>query len=187
MSFHAGSFSYKGDGIIVSGESGAGKSSVVLSFSLGGHDFLSDDVTPVEFIEEKPYIIPFHPKARLRENTIDQFRIERARLTDGEAGSGKSYLEMPAFDGRVPLKIVISIVQDDCREPSFYEPGPAEKFTILRSEICMWEILEGMPEREPQYFGQLMNIISQVRIIRAVRPANIRIEDFRKAIETYIF
>ena len=60
-------------------------------------------------------------------------------------------------------------------KPEFHEPAPAEKFSLLRSEICSWEMLAGMPETEAEYLQQLLHIVEQVRFVRVVRPAEIEI------------
>ena len=79
------------------------------------------------------------------------------------------------MSGTISLHTVLKIEIGNCRKPEFHEPSPAEKFSLLRSEICSWEMLAGMPETEAAYLQQLLQIVEQVRFVRVVRPAEIEI------------
>ena len=94
INFHASSFIHDGRGVMILGETGAGKSSLTVSFALAGAGFLSDDLTPVIFKRSKPYIWPLYRDIKLRENTVAQLDISREKLREAEKGTGKQYLEV---------------------------------------------------------------------------------------------
>jgi len=71
-------------------------------------------------------------------------------------------------------------------KPEFCEPSPAEKFSLLRSEVCSWEMLAGMPETEEEYLHQLLEIVKLVKVFRVVRPDKIEISAFHSAIELFL-
>lgn len=187
INFHASSFIFMGSGVMVLGDTGAGKSSLTVSFVLSGAGFLSDDLTPVTFREGVPYILPLNRRVKIREGTAVQLNISRERLAEAEAGTGKKYLSLghgEVADHR--LHTILRIETGDVKEPLFYEPSPAEKFSILRSEICSWEILAGMPETEKEYLRQLVRILEQVHFVRVVRPEEIEISMLHKAVRDYL-
>ena len=47
LPLHGSCFRYKGSGVMICGDAGAGKSSLTASFCLKGAEFLTDDVTPL--------------------------------------------------------------------------------------------------------------------------------------------
>jgi hypothetical protein len=59
-----------------------------------------------------------------------------------------------------------------------FVPSPAERFSLLRSEVCSWEILAGMPETEKAYLQQLLAIVEQTKFISIVRPPDIDLHEF---------
>lgn len=58
MPIHGSCFEYDGKGVMICGESGAGKSSLTATFCKNGANFLTDDVTPLVFSNEVPLILP---------------------------------------------------------------------------------------------------------------------------------
>jgi hypothetical protein len=187
ISFHASSFVRDGQAVMILGESGAGKSSLTASFVIDGAGFLTDDVTPVTFRRETPYIMPLYDVIRLREHSVDQLMIETGDLTRAEPGSGKHYMQVRnAARESSPLSHIFKIEVGRKRAPSFFVPAPADAFALLRSEVCSWEILRGMPATEAAYMHQMLAIIKQVKIVRVVRPIGIKINELREAIGNYL-
>lgn len=187
ITFHASSFVHAGRGVMVLGESGAGKSSLTASFSLGGAGFLTDDVTPVQFQDSQPVIRSLQESIRIRKNTVEQLNVSSELLREAETGTGKQYVNVGRVgDGAFPLGVILTIEIGDVRKPVFDDPSPAKKFALLRSEICMSEILAGMPETEAAYLQQLVQMIEQVPFVRVVRPEEIRIAKLHEAVELYL-
>ena len=105
INFHAGSFVYNGRGVMVLGETGAGKSSLVIAAAQKGAGFLTDDLTPVVFRDGYPCIWPLRRKVKIRRDTAEQLGIDQDNLHDAEAGTGKKYLSLdPAGEGLQPLE-----------------------------------------------------------------------------------
>jgi hypothetical protein len=187
ITFHASSFIHSGRGVMILGESGAGKSSLTASFALKGAGFLSDDITPVIFNGSEPQIWSLQRAIRIRRNTALQLNIETDKLREAEAGTEKQYLQVDdAGIKNFPMHTILKIEIGEVIKPEFRELSHAEKFSLLRSEICMWEILAGMPETEADYLQQLLNIIRQVHFVRLIRPAEIEISLLRGAVIDYL-
>jgi len=187
INFHASSFVNAGSGVMILGETGAGKTSLTVAFAMDGAGFLSDDLTPVIFKDSMPHIWPLNRDIKLREDTIVQLEISRDRLKDAERGTGKQYLNVSRVDvSDYPLHTILKIETGDTIKVEFHEPAAAEKFSLLRSEICAWEILAGMPETEASYLQQLLSIVEQVRFVRVIRPVSIEISVFHEAVRDYL-
>ena len=187
INFHASSFIHGGRGVMILGETGAGKSSLTASFALSGAGFLTDDLTPVIFKESIPHILPVYRAVKLRDNTVGQLNTGTARLTRAEAGTGKQYLHLEyAGVEDFTMNTVLKIGIGDCLKPEFQETTPAESFSLLRSEICSWEMLAGMPETEAEYLHQLLAIVQQVKMVKVVRPAEIGISLLHEVVREYL-
>ncbi|MDF1561306.1 MAG: hypothetical protein P1P83_14035 [Bacteroidales bacterium] len=187
INFHASSFIHDGRGKMILGKTGAGKSSLTASFILAGAGFLSDDLTPVVFRNGRPHIMAFGRDIKLRTNTVGQLNISSESLKDAEQGTGKHYLQVgnPSESDK-PLDVILKIEIGDVSVPEFSAPSVAEKFALLRSEICLWEMLAGMPETETDYLQQLVKIIKKVNFVRVLRPAVIRIAEMHEAVNRYL-
>jgi hypothetical protein len=187
INFHASSFIHNGLGTMILGETGAGKSSLTASFALSGAGFLSDDLTPVILRKSIPYLRPLSGSIKISENTIGQLKINKKKLTAAESGTGKQYFHIDQFYVKDHvLHTVLKIEIGKNNTPEFYRPEPAEKFSLLRSEICSSELLAGMPETETEYLHQLLQIVQQVNFVRVVRPAEIGIQVLHAAIDEYL-
>jgi len=172
---------------MILGETGAGKSSLTVSFALNGAGFMTDDLTPVIFREGTACIMPINKDVKLRPDTAERLDIDTAKLRAAESGTGKQYLEIePARADYHKLDFIMKIAVGDCQAPIFSEPVAADKFSILRSEICSWEILGGMPATEAEYLHQLLEIVKQVHFVNVVRPAEIDIGNFYEAVRDYL-
>lgn len=187
INFHASGFVYNGMGVMVPGETGAGKSSVTLSFALHGGGFLTDDLTPVVFKDEQPCIMPLKRRVKIRKETAEELGIGPEALSEAESGTGKKYVSLtPVRMNPFPLKVIVKIETGPVERPVFSEPSPAERFSLLRSEVCSWEILAGMPETEAAYLQQLVKIVEQTRFVRVIRPERIGITGLYETVKQYL-
>jgi hypothetical protein len=187
VSFHASSFIHNKQGIMILGETGAGKSALTASFTLNGAGFLTDDLTPVILRNSKPYICSVSRPIKISENTVGQLKISNKKLRAAEKGTGKHYLHVDNAGVKDHiLHTILKIEVGDNDSMEFYTPGPAERFSLLRSEICSSELLAGMPETEAAYLHQLLEIVQQVNFVRIIRPAEIEIKRLHAAIAEYL-
>lgn len=187
ISFHASSFVHDGRGVMILGETGAGKSSLTLSFALKEGGFMTDDLTPVVYDGLAPCIMPLHRKVKIRKDTAIQLGLDPELLIDAESGTGKKYLNLTsAQTDPYPVNVIMRIEPGPVSEPLFITPFPAERFALLRSEVCSWEILAGMPETEKVYLQQLAGIVEHTEFIKAVRPPAIELQEFYEAVRGVI-
>ena len=187
ISFHASSFVHEGQGLMILGETGAGKTSLTVAFAMNGAGFMSDDLTPVVFREDVPLIWSLNRRVKLREDSIEQLEIGGGNLSEAESGTGKKYMHIEkGADEYHRLDVIVKIETGDVNEPVFMNLSAAERFTLLRSEVCSWEILAGMPETEAAYLQQLVKIIEKVRFVRVTRPADIEIRKMHEVVRDYL-
>ena len=187
INFHASSFVYNGMGVMVLGETGAGKSSLTLAFALHEGGFLTDDLTPLVFDGSAPRIMPLHRNVKLRKDTAVQLGIDPSRLSEAESGTGKKYLSLqPVQQDPFHLDVIIRVETAAISVPAFITPAPAERFALLRSEVCSWEILAGMPETEAAYLAQLSAIVRHTEFVRIERPSEISINHLFASVKEWL-
>ena len=187
LPLHGSCFKYKDIGIMLCGESGAGKSSVTASFSLNGAAFLTDDVTPLLFTTGKPQIWAMSDRIKLWSDSLEQLTLVKDGLHQIDSETEKFYFPINSDKGKiVPLHQIFLLGIHDEPEVKFRELTGIEKFTALRNEIYRWEYLKGMPECEKEYFKQITCISKEVRVAKVLRPKEIGIEQFCGTLEEYI-
>ncbi len=187
INFHASSFVHNGLGVMVLGETGAGKSSLTLAFALRNGGFLTDDITPVIFAGSGPCIMPLNRKVKIRKDTAEKLGIDSSLLSDAESGIGKLYFRPEPFQTEPhPLNLIIQITTGHNHKTALTCPPAPERFSLLRSEVCSWEILAGMPETEKAYLEQLVRIVEKTTFIRARRSPETELNNFYEAVREEI-
>ena len=188
LPLHGSCFKYKDMGIMLCGDSGAGKSSVTASFSLNGAAFLTDDVSPLLFRTGKPQIWAMSDRIKLWSDSLEQLTQVKNGLHQIDPETEKFYFPMNSDKGKiVPLHQIFLLGIHDEPEVKFREVTGIEKFTALRNEIYRWEYLEGMPKCEKEYFEQITCISKEVRVAKVLRPKEIGIKQFCGYLEKYIY
>jgi hypothetical protein len=84
------------------------------------------------------------------------------------------------------LDFILKIEIGDNPSPEFFLPDPSQMFSLLRSEVCSWEILSGMPDTEASYLQQLLDIVSQVKMVKVIRPPVIEIRELQRFIKNLV-
>ncbi len=99
LPLHGSCFRYNGSGVMICGDTGAGKSSLTASFCLNGAEFLTDDVTPLLFKEGKPFIWALSDRIKLWSDTLKQLEQEEAGLHKVDPEWEKYYYPMVEAGG----------------------------------------------------------------------------------------
>jgi hypothetical protein len=187
LPMHGSCFVFQGKGVMLCGESGAGKSSLTASFVLEGHDFLTDDVTPITFSEGYPMIRAMSDRIKLCSDSLEQLNREDDELEPIDNYRDKFYFQLPPSSvQKFSLDHVFLLEIQDTDHITFRDVEGAEKFTMLRKEIYRSEYLLGMPGNETKYFQQLAAIGNQIRVTRLIRPPHSPIEKTKESLMAYL-
>lgn len=173
LHFHAASFVYQEKGVMVLGQSGAGKSSLAAAFHLDGASVLSDDITALQATDGMPAMMPVNVPIRLRQGILTQLAIDPHQVEGTNSFTGKVTLKT-GFTSQEnhPLHLLVYLEKYNGQQILTDTPAPEEQFALLRSEICHWEMLRGMPGTEQKYFSQILNLLKSVPFLRIRRPEN---------------
>lgn len=187
LPLHGSSFIFNDSGVMFCGDSGAGKSSLTTSFCLNGAKFLTDDVTPILFEDEKPHIWPKTGKIKLWDDSLEQLKKKKENLTKIRPEDEKYYLPMEASqESAYPLHYILILqVTDDVRT-SFERVQKVEAFSYLHQEIYRREYLFAMPETESAYLKKISSICNEASIYRVNRPKSISIDRMKLEVESFL-
>ncbi|GAB2551994.1 hypothetical protein [Spirosoma aerophilum] len=187
LPFHGSCFRYRGRGIMLCGESGAGKSSLTTAFCLQGADFLTDDVTPIVFKDNKPFIWGVSDRVKLWSDSLRQLQQSESGLEQIIDSREKFYFPMSSNPGSLTsLDLLIILRVTDHPEVSVESLSGIPGFTALRNEIYRTEYLAGMPESEAAYLQPLILISKAVRIVVVYRPEHMGIGQLQTELQTLI-
>ncbi|MEG0712731.1 MAG: hypothetical protein RR448_10900, partial [Niameybacter sp.] len=104
--------------VIITGDRGAGKSTLTTALRQKGYKFLADDVAAT-LIEEVPKIQCGFPYQKLCEDAMDAMGYDKGRYTSFE-GDGKVKYIIPAFNDfeeeDKPLEAICEIVAGDVQQ-----------------------------------------------------------------------
>jgi hypothetical protein len=139
---HASGIVVNGSGILISGPSGSGKSSLALFAALEGYGIISDDAV----LYENGYLYPIYRRAKVEKhnNILDTSKLDTFELRNSP--SGKNLLDLECFGDKfvkkTPLKcFVFSSIGSDSE---FCEISSADA-SILLIDQSLRELFGGLP------------------------------------------
>ena len=187
MPLHGSCFVYNNMGIMLCGESGAGKSSLTAAFVIAGNEFLTDDVTPLLVSDEQAMIWAMSDRIKLWNDSLRQLNQNQEGLHKIDPETEKFYYPLePYQNATYPLNHIFLLEIHEKPAIVFQKIEGAEKVIALRNEIYRLEYLHGMPENERLYFEKLVQISRNTKITRLLRPKNIPIEQTQQQIQNHL-
>jgi len=187
MPLHGSCFVFNDEGVMICGDSGAGKSSLTTSFCLNGGTFLTDDVTPILMKSAKPTIWAMSDRIKLWEDSLEQLKLINQDLQKTITDFNKYYLPMESNKEKQFILSKIFILNQDYQdEIAFEEIKGVAKFVALRQQIYRDEFLKVMPETEGKYLEQLVAMSNQVKLVSVTRPVRIEIDNMRRVLTDYL-
>jgi hypothetical protein len=187
LPMHGSSFIYKDKGIMICGESGAGKSSLTTAFHQNGATFLTDDVTPILFENKMPIILPLSDRIKLWDDSLNQLGMQKENHKTIADWYDKYYLSIDAENQEnCPLDTIFILGINSTETTKIELISGIDTFTSLRNQIYRWEYLPGMKQSEKRYLADIMKIIASTNIYLVSRPIEIEIESLKQILEDFI-
>ena len=187
LTMHGSCFSYEDQGVMLCGESGAGKSSLTTSFVLEGNTFLTDDVTPLLFSNKVPLIWAMSDRVKLWGDSLAQLKQENELLQRIEPKTDKYYFPLqPSKQETYPLHQIFILEPTDTEEVIFEEINGSAKVTALRKQIYRPEYLQGMPDNEALFFKQLIELSKNTTLTRIKRSIDHPIKTTQSKLKKYL-
>jgi hypothetical protein len=175
LPFHGSCFELDEKGILLCGESGAGKSSITAAFCQDGAEFINDDIVELLLYTT---IIPIKTRIKLWEDSLEKLKIKNTDFDKIRSDVEKFYLPVEKHYQKQQILHHIFILAKHSNDGfAAIELQGMEKFNALRKQIYREIYLKGMPETEKIYFKQLFLLAKTVRVTAITRPQKSDIED----------
>ncbi|SEQ49359.1 AAA family ATPase [Butyrivibrio sp. TB] len=172
VAIHGTGLEYKGKGIIISGFSGAGKSSIAQELIERGCGFLSDDLIRIRQIDDVNYMCPANPERKLCFDTAEKYNYDITTLRRViDEDREKYYLKENDnyIDKLMKAQVFIILDVDDIKEVKYEEITGGEKIKQIME--CLFR-LSAYKEfgQEPALFMRMMSLANQISLYKITRP-----------------
>ncbi len=172
VAVHGSGIEYNGKGIIISGVSGAGKSSITEELLKRGCGFLTDDLIRVGQKDGINYICPANPERKLCLDAAERFNYDPSLLRKViDEDREKFYLlETDKYVNEL-IKAELFIILDvaDIPDVKVIEITGGDK--IKQVMECLFRLSTYIQTgQDPALFMKMMSLAIQVRMYRIIRP-----------------
>lgn len=187
LALHGSSFSYNGNGVIICGTSGVGKSSVVAAFCQEGGVFINDDITPLKISDNQITILPIKTRLKLWDDTLEKLKIRNDNFDRIRPTIEKYYMPSNGlFNKEQNLDHLIILDTHNKNEFLVRKLTGLEKYHAIRNQIYRIAYLNGMKKTELIYFNQLVKLSKQTPVNIVIRPQKCGITDTMEFIKREI-
>lgn len=181
LPLHGSCVNINGTGLLLTGKSGAGKSTIAATLFNKGYKMITDDVAAVKVHERMDSIVyPSYPSQKLWEDAINRMdrqehKMSLIRISDSfEKYSIKSHMY---FDETpIPLKVIIEIVPSDTETIEIEEITGINKINLVMKNTYRRRFVKAMNLRE-WHFCQCVNTSNMVKMYRIKRPKDRYLEN----------
>ncbi|MEN6313944.1 MAG: hypothetical protein ABFD25_06820 [Clostridiaceae bacterium] len=169
---HAGAIVVNDQGIIFSGDSGIGKSTLAAGFNKRGYPFLADDVCAIAMLNGKPAVIPGFPRLKLWSDALKKLDTDKNQLKSVRwmRGLEKYFLPVdPPHEKPVPLKSVFVLETTNADKIEITALKGVEKIDPIIKNTYRLSFLNGLGGKE-DHFRQCAAVAAKAAVYRTVRP-----------------
>lgn len=160
--------------IVFLGSSRAGKSTVAMTFLLGGFGLIVDDVLSLQWTRGRPHVIPGYPEIRLWPASGRRLLPEFSRLPRVVPSSSKRRLDPRNWPGGfvkrpVPIRLVYEIRRSTKARRPTVKPlsGRAAFLTVARN---LYNTAEMLPRRCSRQFDLIWRLAGRIPVRRLLLP-----------------
>lgn len=177
LAIHGGAVEIDNQGVIIAGETGAGKSTLVSAFVKEGYKYLSDDVSVIvnDDLNFGVKVLPAYPQYKLCKDAMNYLGYN-VELFEQIANDKEKYavpLNKSFQSNPIPLEFIFEIMIDDSGEDQIraYELFGSEKVMALINNVYRKEFYD-LIGLTPVCFKHCISIIKNIRMFRIIRPVS---------------
>lgn len=178
VAVHGGTIVINDEAMIITGDMGAGKSTLTSAFRTRGYDFLADDVSVVKMNRDNiPMVQPAYPQQKLCRDAALKLGLDVSKLVN--INEERDKFAVPLKDKFVfnekQLKYIVEITIDENDSNNgnvvIEEIQGINKIDYIIKNIYRIQITERIGMKD-EYFSNIIKICSQIKYYRVVRPKN---------------
>lgn len=172
LAIHGGTVVIKDSGVIITGDTGAGKSTLTAAFRKEGYTFLADDVSALgEDSKKNAIIYSAFPQQKLCKDALEKLGHDSSSYVLIDEGRKKYSIpsQNSFLRGHVPLKSIyeINVVEND--EVSIKQLFGKDKLKAILKNIYRIETIsyKGL---DPVYFKKCIVLSKKINVFQINRP-----------------
>lgn len=190
IAIHGGTSVINDQAIIITGEKGAGKSSLTTALREKGYKFISDDIAPIEF-GDSIEVNPGFPYQKLCYDTAKKMEYNPDEFFSFMSDSEIKYL-IPVFNDfqskDTELASIFEIVKGNVDTVIIEEVKSSDKLANIIKNIYRGEFIGILGGMKPEYFKKCLNIAQKVKMYKIIRPyKGFTVDDQIRLIEEKVF
>ena len=172
LAIHGGVIIDNEKAIVITGERGAGKSTITTAFRLRGFKFLSDDVAA---LSDSVPIRVHHgfPYEKLCIDAMKNFNYDKSKYQSFMGDTKIKYM-VPAIEHfslkDIPLGCIIELKCENVQQVQLIEVKGIEKLSCIIKSIYRGEYLESIQGISSNYMKKCVNLSKNIRYYRITRP-----------------
>lgn len=158
-------------GILLTGHSGAGKSTTAHHFLAKGYRLITDDVAATRFTDTEAIVAPAYGHQKLWEDVLQSSNIEYKRVNREVDGRTKYTVnrEQQFLDSSVPLRLIVELIPAEVEHLKDETVTGIEKIRTLMSHMYRNVYFKELKQEATQ-FQMATELARRVKVIRIYRP-----------------
>ena len=173
VAIHGGTIVIDNKAIILTGNRGAGKSTLTTGLRLKGYPFISDDVAAIEIKDSIPMVKHGFPYQKLCSSAMDKLGYDKEKYFSFMSDTEIKYL-VNAHDDFIyedtRLFALCELSVGDVEEVQIEEIKGSEKLNKLIANRYRVEFVQAMGGISPIAFKILLQIAKNIKFYKIIRP-----------------
>jgi|LGVF01.2.fsa_nt_gb energy-coupling factor transporter ATP-binding protein EcfA2 len=181
LPIHGSCININEKGVLLTGRSGAGKSTIASVLFNSGNTMLTDDVAVTKINKfDEIMVEPSYPSQKLWDDTIERSDRNYDQKCLIRSDNDHNKYSVPSYsyfcNQPISLKIIFEIIPIDSNEIKIEEITGADKIMVIvkSSYRRLMPLVMGLGN---WHFEQCVNIAKKVRVFRIFRPENQMLEE----------
>lgn len=174
LAIHGGTAVINNKAVIITGDKGAGKSSLTTALRKKGYKFISDDVAAIDF-ENGIEVNSGFPYQKLCEDAAINMGYEVNKYFSFMSDTQKKYVIPVKEDykeSNTKLGAVFQVAKGDVSEVCIEEISSSEKVSKIIDNIYRIEFIELLGGLNPQIFKKCVVLAQNIKFYKITRPLN---------------
>lgn len=169
---HGGTVEWEGLGVIISGVSGSGKSTVTAEMLYQGFRFVADDMSVLQLIEEKVQVLPSFPQQKLCRDVVEKIGLNQEELIyiDEDRDKFARILKDGYVTEALPVACMIELKTSvDAIKIVCERVAGGDKFKQLTRNIYRGEVYQRL-NNSPDRFQMFVKTAAAIPMYSITRP-----------------
>ena len=174
VAMHGAVININEEGIIITGDRGAGKSSLSTALRVKGYGFVADDVAAIS-MKEVAYINHAFPYQKLCSDLVENMNYNKEEFISFKSDNSIKYL-IPVKDkfqkDDIKLNSIFKLEVNNTDDIYIKEVKGSEKLKLILDNIYREEYIEFMGGMSPSYIQKCVKIAGNIKAYIISRPNN---------------